>query len=94
MAATIVNVIYVGGQLAEMRSGSEQTDKLISSNANLASAAKDQATAATMQANISESGERAWIAPIDYRFINPTDPVDPMRVRVFYKILGASRPEM
>lgn len=50
--ATIVNVVYVGGQLAEMKSGSTQTDKLITSNADLAKAAKDQAAAATGQIKV------------------------------------------
>jgi hypothetical protein len=55
MIATIVNVIYVGGQLSEMKSGGEQTDQLIKSNADLAAAAKSQADATVKQADVSAS---------------------------------------
>jgi hypothetical protein len=60
MLATVVNVVYVGGQLSEMRSGSSQTDKLIQSNADLAAAAKTQAKTAS-DAFIANG--RAWIGP-------------------------------
>jgi hypothetical protein len=51
MVATIVNVWYVGGQLSEMQSGSAQTDQLIRSNADLASAANIQGAASKTQAD-------------------------------------------
>jgi hypothetical protein len=60
MLATVVNVVYVGGQLSEMQSGSSQTDKLIQSNADLAAAAKTQAKTAS-DAFIANG--RAWIGP-------------------------------
>lgn len=59
--ATIVNVVYVGGQLAEMRSSSTQTEKLITSNADFAKAAKDQAAAAVIQAQAEQTSANAAI---------------------------------
>jgi hypothetical protein len=67
--ATVVNVVYVGGQLAEMRSGSGQTDQLIKANTDLASAAVKEADALTGQLSIMQkqlvavhNGQRAWVA--------------------------------
>jgi hypothetical protein len=67
--ATIVNVIYVGGQLAEMHSGGEQTDKLIKINGDLAEASKTQGEAARQQAKTAGdalvASQRAWVGSTD-----------------------------
>jgi hypothetical protein len=67
--ATIVNVIYVSGQLSEMKSGNARTDKLIASNADLASAAKTQGEATKEQAKTASASliasQRAWIGSTD-----------------------------
>jgi hypothetical protein len=71
--ATIVNVIYVGGQLSEMKSGVAQNDKLIASNADLATAAKTQGEAAKEQAKTASASltanERAWVGTVDANIV-------------------------
>jgi hypothetical protein len=65
LAATVTNVIYVGGQLSEMKSSSAQTDKLIASNAQLAIAAKTNAEAALKQAGAAEKQATAMQGQLD-----------------------------
>lgn len=65
--ATIVNVVYVGGQLAEMKSTGVQTDSLIETNRKLVNAATEQASAAEISAKTAQdsllASQRAWIGP-------------------------------
>jgi hypothetical protein len=65
--ATIVNVVYVGGQLAEMKSTGIQTDTLIETNRKLVDAATEQASASVISAQTAQdtllASQRAWVGP-------------------------------
>jgi hypothetical protein len=91
MGATIVNVVYVGGQLSEMKSTGTQTDSLIKSNGDLASAAKDQARAEAETAKTAGiamiAAQRAWMNP-SVAAINALEAYKPIKGVIGYANVG------
>jgi hypothetical protein len=70
----VVSAIVTAGQWWEIHSGSVDTHAL--------------AEAAKRQANIAENTGRAWIAPIKFSLVNLDDPVEPLKVSLFYQNVG------
>ncbi len=77
----ILNVIYVRGQLSEMKSSGQQMDAIIISNTQLASAAKIQAEAIQIES-------RAWIAPRYVTLNSPIIPGQKIGIRIIYENSG------
>lgn len=83
------------GQLAEMKSASEQTNKIIEANTKLVTAAATQAEASNKiaEANVglaeaAQVANRAWISPRYYSIIGAVQDGQKIQVRVLYDNAG------
>jgi hypothetical protein len=79
-------------QLEEMHSSGAQTDALIEIYKKQAGAAAVQAQAAKDTAIIARenliAGQRAWVAPIQFSFVDLNNTQQPLRVRMTYQNVG------
>jgi hypothetical protein len=65
-----------------------KTEQTIAALNDQGAALKKSAEASERSADLSESAQRAWVAPLNYHFVNLADPDDPLKIGLSFQNVG------